>query len=149
MTTSTVRLVFGFETKTLVPNGRIGLAAVIELPVSIAPDEVLLDGLSESDLVRVLKEPKNALVKQYQEFFKMEGVKLTFTPDSLDEIARKAIRKGTGARALRSILETIMLDVMYDVPSETGVSECVVSRPVVEGKETPLLIRTGEWRKTA
>ena len=79
----------------------------------------------------------------------MEGVKLTFTPDSLDEIAKKAIRKGTGARALRSILETIMLDVMYDVPSETGVSECVVSRPVVEGKEVPLLIRSDEWRKSA
>lgn len=108
-----------------------------------------LNGLSEMDLVRVLTEPKNALVKQYQEFFKMEGVRLSFSPDSLDEIAKKAIRKGTGARALRSILETIMLDVMYDVPSETGVTECVVSRPVVEGKEAPLLVRTNEWRKTA
>lgn len=108
-----------------------------------------LNGLTEADLVRVLMEPKNALIKQYQEFFKMEGVKLTFTPESLDEIAKKAIRKGTGARALRSILETMMLDVMYDVPSETNVSECVVSRPVVEGKEAPLLIRTNEWRKTA
>src|SRR3989338_6515967 len=108
-----------------------------------------LNGLSEADLVRVLTEPKNALVKQYQEFFKMEGVRLSFTPDSLDAIAKRAIRKGTGARALRAILETIMLDVMYDVPSETDVSECVVSKPVVEGKEAPLLVRTQDWRKTA
>ncbi len=108
-----------------------------------------LNGLSEADLVRVLTEPKNALVKQYQEFFKMEGVQLSFTPDSLDAIAKKAIRKGTGARALRSILETLMLDVMYDVPSETDVSECVVSKPVVEGKEAPLLVRNEDWRKTA
>ncbi len=100
-----------------------------------------LHGLSEADLVRVLTEPKNALVKQYQEFFKMEGVKLQFKPEALDEVARKALRKGTGARALRSILETMMLDVMYDVPSETNVTECVITREVVEGKHSPILVR--------
>ncbi len=108
-----------------------------------------LHALNESDLVRVLKEPKNALIKQYEELFKMEGVKLTFMPDALEEIARKAIRKGTGARALRSILETLMLDVMYDIPSESNVSECIVSREVVEGKQAPALLRGGEWVKSA
>ena len=109
-----------------------------------------LHGLSEGDLVRVLQEPKNALIKQYAEFFKMEGVKLKFTPESLEEIARKAIRKGTGARALRSILETIMMDVMYDVPSETNVTECQITREVVEGKQQPILIRGGgDWVKSA
>jgi ATP-dependent Clp protease ATP-binding subunit ClpX len=108
-----------------------------------------LHGLNEADLVRVLKEPKNALVKQYEEFFRMEGVKLSFTPESLEEIAKKAIRKGTGARALRSILEALMLDVMYDVPSETNVTECVISKEVVEGKQAPILVRSGEWVKSA
>lgn len=103
-----------------------------------------LHGLSEADLIRVLTQPKNALIRQYQEFFKMENVKLTFTPDALEEIARKANRKGTGARALRSILETTMLDIMYDVPSETNVTECVINREVVEGKITPVLIRGNE-----
>lgn len=108
-----------------------------------------LHGLSEQDLVRVLSEPKNALVKQYQEFFKMEGVKLNFTPDALEEIARRALRKGTGARALRSILEHLMLDVMYDVPSETNVTECGITREVVEGKQAPILTRRSEWSKSA
>lgn len=108
-----------------------------------------LHALKEADLVRILTEPKNALIKQYEELFKMEGVKLTFTPEALQETAKKAIRKGTGARALRSILETLMLDVMYDIPSETNVTECVISGEVVEGKQTPLLVRNGEWKKTA
>lgn len=108
-----------------------------------------LHGLTEADLVRVLKEPKNALIKQYEGFFRMEGVRLDFTPDSLEEIAKRAIRKGTGARALRSILETLMLDVMYDVPSETNVAECLVTREVVEGKRPPILVRNTEWMKSA
>ncbi len=109
-----------------------------------------LHGLGEKELVRVLTEPKNALIKQYQEFFKMEGVTLRFTPDALDEIARKAVKKGTGARALRSILETLMLDVMYDVPSESNVTECVVTGEVVDGRQAPLLVRSGgQWEKSA
>ena len=109
-----------------------------------------LHGLSADDLVRVLTEPKNALIKQYEKFFKMEGVDLKFTPDALEEIAVRAMRKGTGARGLRSILETVMLDVMYDVPSETNVSECLITRNVVEGKEVPTLVRGGgEWVQSA
>lgn len=108
-----------------------------------------LHGLSESDLVRVLTEPKNALVKQYQKFFRMEGVELEFTPDSLQEIAVQAMRKGTGARALRSVLETIMLEVMYDVPSEKSVTKCLITREVVEGKQEPILFRNQDWVKSA
>ncbi|MFA6599780.1 MAG: ATP-dependent Clp protease ATP-binding subunit ClpX [Candidatus Omnitrophota bacterium] len=108
-----------------------------------------LNGLCESDLVRVLKEPRNALVKQYEEFFRMEGVKLTFEPGALEAIARKAIKKATGARALRTILETMMLDVMYDIPSETDIAECVVTAEVVEGKQAPILVRSAEIEKTA
>lgn len=108
-----------------------------------------LHPLEEGDLVRVLTEPKNALIKQYEEFFRMEGVKLTVTPEALEEIARRAIKKGTGARGLRSILETLMLDVMYDVPSETNIVECMINREVVEGKERPILIRRSNWMKSA
>ena len=109
-----------------------------------------LRGLAEDDLVRVLQEPKNALIKQYEEFFRMEGVSLKFEPEALRAIAQKAMRKGTGARALRSILEAIMLDVMYDLPSETNVQECLVTRDVVEGKRGPILMRRSEnWAKSA
>ncbi|MDD5217703.1 MAG: ATP-dependent Clp protease ATP-binding subunit ClpX [Candidatus Omnitrophica bacterium] len=108
-----------------------------------------LHGLNENDLVRVLSEPKNALVKQYEKFFKLEGVTLKFEPEALQEIARRAFRKGTGARGLRTILETLMLDVMYEVPSEGNVSQCIMTREVVEGKQPPILIRGGEWAQTA
>jgi ATP-dependent Clp protease ATP-binding subunit ClpX len=108
-----------------------------------------LHSLMEKDLVRVLTEPKNALVKQYEELFKMEGVKLTFTQEALEGIARRAIRKGTGARALRSILESLMLDVMYDVPSETNIVECLITREVVEDKQPPIIIRDMERVKSA
>lgn len=100
-----------------------------------------LDDLSEEDLVRVLTEPKNALVKQYEQYFNMEHVKLTFTQDSLVEIARAALKKKTGARALRSIIEDIMVDVMYDLPSETDVVECVIEKGTVNKKHEPKLIR--------
>jgi len=108
-----------------------------------------LHELNEADLVRVLTEPSNALVKQYQKFFSMEGVSLEFTPDSLHEVARRAIRKGTGARGLRSILETLMLDVMYEVPSDPSVNKCLMTKEVVEGKQSPILIRDSEWVQSA
>ena len=100
-----------------------------------------LDGLDEKDLVRVLTEPRNSLVKQYQKFFKMENVSLKFEPDALEEIAREAIRKKTGARALRSILEDMMLDIMYDLPSQDDVVECIIKREAVTKQEPPHLIR--------
>lgn len=105
------------------------------------PVVATLDGLAESDLVRILTEPKNALVKQYQRFFEMENVQLEFTKDALEAIASTAIKKGTGARALRSILEDMMLDVMYEIPSEKQITGCRITRPVVEGKKQPELIR--------
>ena len=103
-----------------------------------------LDGLRESDLVRILTEPRNAIVKQYQRFFEMEGVRLEFQPEALQAIAKKAIEKRTGARALRSILENMMLDVMYEIPSQKNVSVCRITREVVEGKVEPETIRTRE-----
>ena len=93
--------------------------------------------LSEDDLVTILTEPKNALVKQYVRMFRMEGVTLTFTDEALREIAHKAIKHGTGARGLRSICEGVLLDTMYDLPSEQGIAEVIVTPEAVRGEEKP------------
>jgi len=107
-----------------------------------------LYALTESDLVTILTKPKNAMVKQYQKLFQMEGISLTFTRDALHAIARKAITKGTGARGLRLILEAIMLDVMYETPSLDNVVECTISKEAVERGVRPKL-RTQKTKKIA
>jgi ATP-dependent Clp protease ATP-binding subunit ClpX len=99
-----------------------------------------LEDLDELDLKRILREPKNALVKQYQRLFKMEGIDLTLAEEALGAIARKAIARKTGARGLRSIMECILLDTMFDLPSLEGVEEVVISGEVVEGTARPLYI---------
>jgi ATP-dependent Clp protease ATP-binding subunit ClpX len=104
------------------------------------PVVATLDDLDEEALVKILTEPKNALVKQYQKLFDMEGVKLDFTRNALREISKKAIERKTGARGLRSILESILLDSMYHLPSEEHVEEVVVNKEVVAGNAKPLMI---------
>ena len=99
-----------------------------------------LDDLDEKALVKILTEPKNAFVKQYQRLFDMENVGLTFTDDALNSVARKAIARKTGARGLRSILESILLDTMYELPTYEGVEEVVVNAEVVDGRAQPLVI---------
>jgi len=99
-----------------------------------------LEDLDEVALVQILTEPKNALVKQYQRLFEMEDVRLTITQDALRAIARKAIERKTGARGLRSIMETILLETMFELPSMTGVEEVVIGPEVVEGGARPLRI---------
>jgi len=99
-----------------------------------------LEDLDDDALVTILTEPKNALVKQYQRLFEMENVELSFHEDALRAIARKAIERKTGARGLRSILESILLDTMYELPGLKGVKEVVISPEVVEGKARPLYI---------
>jgi ATP-dependent Clp protease ATP-binding subunit ClpX len=104
------------------------------------PVVATLEDLDESALIRILTEPKNALVKQYQRLFEMEGVKLAFTKDALEGVAKKAIGRKTGARGLRSILEQNLLDTMFDLPSLEGVSEVAINREVIEGRAKPLYI---------
>ena len=99
-----------------------------------------LEELDEAALVQILTEPKNALTKQYSKLFDMEGVELEFRPDALQAIAKHALLRKTGARGLRSILEGVLLDTMYDIPSETGVSKVVVDESVISGDSKPLLI---------
>jgi ATP-dependent Clp protease ATP-binding subunit ClpX len=98
-----------------------------------------LDALSEDEMVAILTETKNAMVKQYTKLFSMEGVRLTVTKDALRALAALAVTKGTGARALRSMLERVMLDIMYDVPSREDIAEVTINRAVVEGKKLPLI----------
>ena len=98
-----------------------------------------LEPLDEAALVRILTEPKNALVKQYQKLLEMDDVQLEFEPEALQAIANEAIKRNTGARGLRSIIESIMLDVMYDVPSRTDVNYCLITKEVVQNKIKPLL----------
>jgi ATP-dependent Clp protease ATP-binding subunit ClpX len=98
-----------------------------------------LDALTEDEMVQILTDTKNAMVKQYTKLFSMEGVRLTVTKDALRALAAQAVTKGTGARALRSMLERIMLDIMYDVPSREDIAEVTINRAVVEGKKVPLV----------
>ncbi len=104
------------------------------------PVVATLEDLDENALIRILTEPKNALVKQYQRLFEMEGVKLAFTKDALEGVAKKAITRKTGARGLRSILEANLLDTMFELPSLEGVSEVAINREVIEGRAKPLYI---------
>ena len=111
------------------------------------PIVVALDELTEDDLMEILVKPKNAVIRQYQKLFEMEGVKLTVTNSALRAIAREAMRRGTGARALRSILEGVMTDIMYELPSLDGLQECVVTEDVITNQQRPILIF--EKEKTA
>ena len=106
------------------------------LPVAAA-----LDPLTEDELMLILTDTKNALIKQYQKLLAIEGVNLNVTKDALRALAEQAAKKGTGARALRSMLERIMLEVMYDIPSRDDVAEVTINRGVVEGKRQPTLRR--------
>jgi len=104
------------------------------------PVVVPLDALDEDALVRILTEPKSALVRQYERLFELDGVSLEFTRDALTAVAKKAIARGGGARGLRSIMEKLMLDLMYEIPSRSEIQKVVVTREAVEGQGTPTLM---------
>jgi len=104
------------------------------------PVHATLTELSEDALMSILTEPKNALVKQYQKLFEFENVKLIFTEDSLKAVSRLAIERGSGARGLRSIMENIMVDIMYELPSLKNIKECIINDGVVENKENPIIV---------
>jgi ATP-dependent Clp protease ATP-binding subunit ClpX len=99
-----------------------------------------LHDLDEIALVRILKEPKNAIIKQYQKYFDLEKVRLRFTDDAVAAIAREALKRGTGARGLRAILEEVMLEIMYELPSIQGLKECVITREVIVSHDRPMLV---------
>jgi ATP-dependent Clp protease ATP-binding subunit ClpX len=104
------------------------------------PVVATLHDLDEPALVRILREPKNAIIKQYQKYFELEKVRLKFTDDAVAAVAREAMKRGTGARGLRAVLEEVMLEVMYELPSLPGLKECIITREVIVNKDRPILI---------
>lgn len=125
------------------PEDLIKFGLIPEL-VGRLPAVATLSQLDKDALFRILTEPKNALVKQYQALMSYDQVELNFTDDALEAIAEKAIKRKTGARGLRAIMESVMLDVMYDIPSMTNVEKCMVNRESVEGKSNPVLLLSGD-----
>ena len=117
--------------------------------VGRVPICVALQGLDKEALVRILKEPKNALIKQYQKLFDMDHVELSFDEDAIDAIADKAFERKIGARGLRSIMENTMMDMMYRIPSDETIESCVVTKGAVEGTSEPLTIRREALMKKA
>ncbi|HQS14272.1 MAG: ATP-dependent protease ATP-binding subunit ClpX [Rhodospirillales bacterium 24-66-33] len=125
--------------KELEPEDLLRYGLIPEF-VGRLPVVATLEDLDEVALIEILTRPKNALIKQYQRLFDMENVKLKFSDDALRAVAQKAILRKTGARGLRSIMETVLLDTMYDLPSLDGVEEVVINREVIEGRAQPLYV---------
>jgi ATP-dependent Clp protease ATP-binding subunit ClpX len=123
----------------LQPEDLLRYGLIPEL-VGRLPVAAVLHELDEKLLVRILKEPKNALLRQYQKFFDFEHVKLSFTDDAILAVAEQAAKRETGARGLRAILEDIMLDIMYELPSQSGISECIINRDVVVERKQPIIL---------
>ena len=107
-----------------------------------------LKGLDEDMLVKILREPKNAILKQYQKLLELDGVKLTFEDEALHAIAQKAMKKDTGARALRAIIEEFMLDIMYEIPKDDSIGEVTITKAYIEGTGGPIITLRGQDRLT-
>lgn len=128
--------------KHLLPEDLVTFGLIPEF-VGRLPVETHLNNLTKEDLVRVLTEPKNALIKQYRKIFEMEGVELVFKPDALKAIAAMAVSRHTGARGLRAILENALLGVMYDIPSMPDVTQCIVTKDTIKKGIKPTLVTEG------
>jgi len=133
--------------KTLEPEDLLKFGLIPEF-IGRLPMIATLEDLDEKSLIKILQEPKNSLTKQYQELFKLDGAKLTFKDNALKEIAQKAIKKKTGARGLRSILENILLKTMYDLPSQENIEEVIVDAGAAKGQSQPILVHVKEDSKT-
>jgi ATP-dependent Clp protease ATP-binding subunit ClpX len=134
--------------KDLEPEDLLKFGLIPEF-IGRLPIVATLDDLHEEALIKILQEPKNALLKQYAKLFEIEGAKLTFTKDSLSAIAKKALIRKTGARGLRSILEDILLETMFELPSQSNISEVVINKDVVDGKIKPLLTYSKKNNQTS
>ena len=127
--------------KSLEPEDLLKYGLIPEF-IGRLPIVATLEDLDEKSLIKILKEPKNSLIKQYQELFKLEGAKLTFKDGAIKEIANKAISKKTGARGLRSILENILLKTMFDLPSQENIEEVIIETNTVKGNSSPILVHS-------
>lgn len=139
VTTKTEREI-GEVLKKVEPQDLIKFGLIPEF-VGRVPITVSLEGLDKEALVRILKEPKNALVKQYKKLFEMDGVELDFEEDALESVADQAYERKTGARGLRSIMEKSMMNVMYDIPSDDSITKCLVTKEAVENGGNPEVVK--------
>jgi ATP-dependent Clp protease ATP-binding subunit ClpX len=134
--------------KQVEPDDLIQFGLIPEL-VGRLPVITALEELPREALLDILTKPKNALVKQYTRLFEMDDIRLKFQPEALEAIVDKAIQRKTGARGLRSVMESVLLPIMFELPSRTDVAECVVTREVVEQKKEPMLILKKNKKKLA
>ena len=132
--------------KFMMPQDLLKFGLIPEF-IGRVPVTVTLDGLSKDALIRVLREPKNALLKQYWKILNMDGVELEFSDEAVEEIAAQAVVRNTGARGLRAILEDIMLDIMYEIPSRIDIEKCIVTKECVTEKKPPELILGNKAKK--
>ena len=133
--------------KTLEPEDLLRFGLIPEF-IGRLPMIATLEDLDEKSLIKILQEPKNSLTKQYQELFKLDGARLTFKDNALKEIAQKAIKKKTGARGLRSILENILLKTMYDLPSQENIEEVIVDASAAKSQTQPILVHSKSDNKS-
>ena len=132
--------------KSLEPEDLLKYGLIPEF-IGRLPIVATLEDLDEKSLIKILQEPKNSLIKQYKELFKLEGAKLSFKDNAVKEIAIKAIKKKTGARGLRSILESILLKTMYDLPSQDNVEEVIIDLSSVKGQSQPIIVHSKNHTK--
>ncbi len=125
--------------KELLPQDLLKFGLIPEF-VGRLPIIATLEELDKATLIRIVTEPKNALIKQYQKLLQLDNVELEFEPEALDLIVEKAIERNTGARGLRSIIEDVMRDIMFDIPSNPKIEKCIITRATVEKKEAPILV---------
>ena len=123
--------------RKLLPEDLVKFGMIPEF-VGRVPVTVALDALTKEDMVRILVEPKNSIVKQYKKMFELDGVKLSFEREAIEAIAEQTVKRKTGARGLRAIMEGIMLDTMYEIPSDESITNCMITKEVVEGTGKPV-----------
>ncbi len=134
--------------KNILPEDLLKYGLIPEF-IGRLPLIVTLNELVESDLIEILTKPKNALIKQYIKFFEMDDIELEFTETALSAIAQKALSRNTGARGLRAVVEEAILDIMYDLPSETNVNKCIINEQVIKENTEPELVRIDEKEESA
>jgi ATP-dependent Clp protease ATP-binding subunit ClpX len=125
--------------KQVLPEDFVKFGLIPEL-VGRLPINVGLDLLNEEALEKILVEPKNAITKQYKKLFDLDGVKLTFKEEAIHAVAHRAMERKTGARGLRAIMESVMMNAMYEVPSDEEIAECIITEEAAKGEEEPLLV---------
>ena len=123
--------------RSMLPEDLVKFGMIPEF-VGRVPVTVALDALKKEDMVRILVEPKNSIVRQYKKLFDLDGVKLSFEREAIEAIAEQTVKRKTGARGLRAIMEGIMMDTMYEIPSDESITNCIITKEVVNGTGKPV-----------